>query len=92
MQITHHVSRMTFFISLALTAAAITVGIITFGVVAFVTMFVACSLPLGQSQPSSPAGLMLFGLLFGSPVIGILVACQILWRTWPKRGLPPSGT
>jgi hypothetical protein len=72
--------------SLALTAGIVTAGVVTCGVVAIVAVMVACSDmwgEIGYGPVLAPV------LLLGSPVVGLIVAGYLCWRTWP-RAMPPA--
>jgi len=76
--------RLAYVESFAVTIGAIIAGSVVCGVVAFVAVLVACS---GMSQPhwKITEGIATV-LIFGSPVIGLIVAGLIYWWSWPKAG------
>jgi hypothetical protein len=77
--------RLAYVESFAVTIGAIIAGSVVCGVVAIVAVLVACS---GMSQPHWKAteGIATV-LLFGSPVLGLIVAGLIYWLAWPRAKL-----
>jgi hypothetical protein len=73
--------RLAYLASFAIVVAAITAGLVTCAVVAFAAFLVACS-DLWGRNPNAQT--LVSVLLFGSPVIGLIVAGLIYWLAWPQ--------
>jgi uncharacterized membrane protein YfcA len=74
--------RLAYVESFAVTIGAIIAGSVVCGVVAIVAVMVACSgWNQSYAKATEPVAMV---LLFGSPVIGLIVAGLIYWLAWPK--------